>query len=93
MVLKQSRKLSYLNKEGDMPDEGQQIFAQFVLQAQIQAAKNQCKCITCQLLRKASDLIAAQLLQTQIAKPPAGASAGPELSPTEEEIIELKEKG
>lgn len=42
------------------------VFAQYLYQAQLQAAKNQCKCITCQLLRKASDLMAAQLLKTQI---------------------------
>ncbi len=76
-----------------MPDEGQQIFAQYVLQAQIQAAKNQCKCVTCQLLRKAADLVAAQLLQTQIAKPSGPESAVPGLSPSGEENIELREGG
>jgi len=50
-----------------MADGRNDIFAQYVYQAQIQAAKAQCKCVTCQLLRKASDLMAAQLLSTKVA--------------------------
>jgi hypothetical protein len=47
------------------------IMAQAVFLAQLEAAKNNCKCKTCQILRRASDLMTAQFL-----KPPVDPSQG-----------------
>ena len=45
-----------------VPNSGQQQGAQMIYLAQLNAAKGNCKCAACQLLRKGNDLMTQQAL-------------------------------
>lgn len=53
-----------------MPNGRTDIMAQAVFLAQLEAAKNTCKCRTCQILRKASRMMTDQFLQPNPKAPP-----------------------
>ena len=63
----------------------QDIMAQAYFLAQLQAAKNGCKCNVCQILRKASDQMTAQFL----APTPGGTSAADQPAA---EMVDLVER-
>ena len=63
----------------------QDIMAQAYFLAQLQAAKNGCKCNVCQILRKASDQMTAAFLAPAPGAPPAAA-------PPAAEMVDLVER-
>ncbi len=68
------------------------IMAQAVYLAQLEAARGQCKCRTCQILRKANKAMVDQFLAPNPANPPGGQSGTDVLAQPGENVITLDEE-
>ena len=76
-----------------MPDGRNDIMAQAVFLAQLEAAKGKCNCKACAILRRSSDMMTAQFLNPQAASPGANKDVIKTLQDAAEGALSLGEGG
>ena len=86
------RYLKIRKREVDMPNGKSDIMAQAVYLAQLEAAKNSCKCQTCRILRKATRAMTEQFLGTTKVEDTNPLSKVAGLMPTGEEALTLDDE-
>ena len=74
-------------------DSRNDIMAQAVFLAQLEAAKGKCNCKACAILRRSSDMMTAQFLNPQAASPAADKDVEKTLEAAVEEVVSFKEGG
>ena len=76
-----------------MPDARNDIMAQAVFLAQLEAAKGKCNCKACAILRRSSDMMTASFLNPQAASPAVDENVTKTLEAAFDETLRLDKGG